>query len=588
MFAQDHEKGNDKESDNYYNTIHITGAPSDIQEATNDYFALLQSLEPQVLKQEVSFRKYSQWEWVFRHRSEEVRKIMYDNAVTIQPASNSFGANLGSNATISAMTGFTIFGIHSHLIERAIRAVKRLVCEYYVASIQTSNVFENAEQFSRYVSDATSSVIQAVSEFDVEVTISRNIIEIAGLASQTKLAYSWLARKDWVRIRDTKLQIELLLEHKDFIQGKKNGKVNRIIKTSGVRLSFSEPPNDVNMVIDLYSPNPDQLLMGVDMLEEELPAEMSFHIPETYHKRIIGVAGKNIQKIMKKYGVYVKFSNLEEYEALGGYFENQDNVICRTPSKNRSNLQELKNTIIETIQAVDLLESMESVLFPRQLVHWCTSGTESIYVMEQETGVRIDLPLCESGTDLINFDGPVAGLEQVKARLLALIPSISDFQTPGGAATHGLIKKPEFHALKKKLEADEISVSIFAPSSDSELEFSFYLIYSKLLNKTAVDEAKSKFSALFQQFQVPFTAKPSESFQAFNSKLLDSRLGLFSGSAPSSVQNIRQLFEDSNGPPGLPRSGSSDLRKSQSVIGGRPSAPSSSLVPNINVASATQ
>lgn len=44
------------------------------------------------------------------------------------------------------------------------------------------------------------------------------------------------------------------------------------------------------------------------MLQEELPAEISFHVPEAYHKRIIGVGGKNIQRIMKKYGVYVKFS----------------------------------------------------------------------------------------------------------------------------------------------------------------------------------------------------------------------------------------------------------------------------------------
>jgi hypothetical protein len=31
------------------------------------------------------------------------------------------------------------------------------------------------------------------------------------------------------------------------------------------------------------------------MLQEELPAEVSFHVPESYHKRIIGVGGKNIQ-----------------------------------------------------------------------------------------------------------------------------------------------------------------------------------------------------------------------------------------------------------------------------------------------------
>jgi len=36
-------------------------------------------------------------------------------------------------------------------------------------------------------------------------------------------------------------------------------------------------------------------LLGLNMLQEELPAEVSFHVPEVYHKRIIGVGGKNIQ-----------------------------------------------------------------------------------------------------------------------------------------------------------------------------------------------------------------------------------------------------------------------------------------------------
>jgi hypothetical protein len=44
-------------------------------------------------------------------------------------------------------------------------------------------------------------------------------------------------------------------------------------------------------------------LHGLTMLQEELPAEISFHVPEGYHKRIIGVGGKNIQRIMKKVSV---------------------------------------------------------------------------------------------------------------------------------------------------------------------------------------------------------------------------------------------------------------------------------------------
>jgi hypothetical protein len=85
------------------------------------------------------------------------------------------------------------------------------------------------------------------------------------------------------------------------------------------------------------------------MLQEELPAEISFYVPEMYHRRIIGVGGKNIQRIMKKYGVYVKFAGAEEFTTLGGYYESEDNVIARTPMKNEANLKSLKFAITSLI-----------------------------------------------------------------------------------------------------------------------------------------------------------------------------------------------------------------------------------------------
>ncbi len=77
--------------------------------------------------------------------------------------------------------------------------------------------------------------------------------------------------------------------------------------------------------------------------------KFSFHVPEAYHKRIIGVGGKSIQRIMKKYGVYVKFSNAEEFATLGGYLDNDDNVVARTPAKNAINLDNLKQSIMDLV-----------------------------------------------------------------------------------------------------------------------------------------------------------------------------------------------------------------------------------------------
>lgn len=119
------------------------------------------------------------------------------------------------------------------------------------------------------------------------------------------------------------------------------------MQTTNVKIKF-ETFNDHNFLIDISGPD-SSVLQGLSLLQEELPAEISFHVPEAYHKRIIGVGGRSIQRIMKKYGVYVKFSNAEEFAALGGYNDNDDNVVARTPAKNAINLDNLKQSVMELV-----------------------------------------------------------------------------------------------------------------------------------------------------------------------------------------------------------------------------------------------
>ena len=118
-------------------------------------------------------------------------------------------------------------------------------------------------------------------------------------------------------------------------------------QASTVKIKF-ETFNDHNFLIDIAGSD-GSVIQGLSLLQEELPAEISFHVPESYHKRIIGVGGRSIQRIMKKYGVYVKFSNAEEFAALGGYNDNEDNVVARTPAKNAINLDNLKQSVMELV-----------------------------------------------------------------------------------------------------------------------------------------------------------------------------------------------------------------------------------------------
>ena len=133
------------------------------------------------------------------------------------------------------------------------------------------------------------------------------------------------------------------------------------MQSTNVKIKF-ETFNDHNFLIDVAGPD-SSVLHGLSLLQEELPAEISFHVPEAYHKRIIGVGGRSIQRIMKKYGVYVKFSNAEEFAALGGYNDNDDNVVARTPAKNAINLDNLKQSVMELVNPkVDLLNVYSSYI----------------------------------------------------------------------------------------------------------------------------------------------------------------------------------------------------------------------------------
>lgn len=119
---------------------------------------------------------------------------------------------------------------------------------------------------------------------------------------------------------------------------------------TSVKIKF-ESLNDHNFLIDVSGSSALNVLRGLTLLQDELPAELAFHVPEAYHKRIIGVAGRSIQRIMKKYGVYVKFNSAEEMRQLA--LDDEENVLARTPAKNALNLESLRTSIMELVPAKD-------------------------------------------------------------------------------------------------------------------------------------------------------------------------------------------------------------------------------------------
>lgn len=171
-----------------------------------------------------------------------------------------------------------------------------------------------------------------------------------------------------------RVKIELANEHKEFVSGKKNGKINKIMGQStsfplvdrlfrGLTIFFFAAGNvqiifdgfnEYNFYIDVCGTQYEATRNGLDLVEQEMPASISFHVPDQYHKRIIGIGGQHIQRIMKKYSVFVKFSNAMDRGGLGKEDDDVkvDNVICRTPARNAQSLDLVKQEIMDMVEKV--------------------------------------------------------------------------------------------------------------------------------------------------------------------------------------------------------------------------------------------
>jgi len=111
---------------------------------------------------------------------------------------------------------------------------------------------------------------------------------------------------------------------------------------------------EYNFNIDVNAHSYESMKQGLSLVEQEMPASISFHVPDQYHKRIIGIGGQHIQRIMKKHSVFVKFSNAMDRGGMGREDDDirVDNVICRTPARNAQNLELVKSEILEMVDRV--------------------------------------------------------------------------------------------------------------------------------------------------------------------------------------------------------------------------------------------
>lgn len=203
------------------------------------------------------------------------------------------------------------------------------------------------------------------------------------------------------------IKLELANEHKEFVSGKKNGKINKIMGQSNVQIVF-DGFNEYNFLIVVRGTNYEATKNGLDLVEQEMPAAISFHVPDQYHKRIIGIGGQHIQRIMKKYSVFVKFSNAQDRGGFGKDEEDikVDNVICRTPARNANNLDKVKEEIMDMVEKADaefVTESMNiNRLYHRQLL----GRLKEIEELEKKYNCKFTFPSTEEASDTVTVSGP--------------------------------------------------------------------------------------------------------------------------------------------------------------------------------------
>ncbi|CEP60554.1 uncharacterized protein LALA0_S01e13586g [Lachancea lanzarotensis] len=237
-----------------------------------------------------------------------------------------------------------------------------------------------------------------------------------------------------------KYSIELDPAYRDFVSGKKSGKINRIMENAkcGINLVFKESHH--NMFITLTADSFQKSELGISLLSDELPAEDSFFIPDAYHRPVIGTRGSVIQTIMRKYNVFIQFSNTFRAQRNNYGFIRLDNVIVRCPFKNRKSIPLAKNELKRIVAEYSELQPKTCIRMSvgqyRHFFHDAQHRHKVISDIERKTGTYIMFPaqipsqnqsLEIRGNDQSSVDAAEELLKHLSSeRLITLDNSLSD------------------------------------------------------------------------------------------------------------------------------------------------------------------
>ncbi|KAM9895663.1 hypothetical protein OXX79_007955 [Metschnikowia pulcherrima] len=270
------------------------------------------------------------------------------------------------------------------------------------------------------------------------------------------------------------VKMEVASDQKEFMSGKKNGKIMKILSSlCKVPSIHFQRLNDFNFTICSRVPVKagiknrqvstafGLLLRTMCLLESEFPAEVRFNIPEVFHKSIIGNAGSIIQSIMKKYNVFIQFSRHETTldsaspNAKDPIFFNlkrRNNVLIKCPMKNSKNIMLVKYEIDQLVQQcwqnTSFTSNGISVFYNGAQVRLLKShfillirkmNFDLQFVMDLETNFNAHVAFPKTlgdfeggSTYLINIKGNDNNARLCAEKLASLLPKSTEFEIACG------------------------------------------------------------------------------------------------------------------------------------------------------------
>lgn len=199
--------------------------------------------------------------------------------------------------------------------------------------------------------------------------------------------------EQYASVVELKSIFEIHPDYDDFISGKKNGKLTRIMEKGHSQVNLDFEQDDKNMFLSILSSDYKTFESSYLLLLDELPSEGTFFIPEVYHRPAIGSGGSIIQTTMRKHNVFIQFSNTFLLPQNGLSFVRFDNVVIRCPSKNRRGIKMAIDDLRMLIgEYSEQQPKTEIKLSPSQYKYILHEHINDIGHLEKQHNVFIDFP----------------------------------------------------------------------------------------------------------------------------------------------------------------------------------------------------